>query len=69
MTFASVALSDAIWICREFTTEEPRRSYAEQILPFGLGEEFRITPENWTLTESSREVQLPLFWENRKAHQ
>lgn len=69
MTFASVALSDALWICREFTMEEPHRSYAEQVLPFGLGEEFRITPENWTLTESSQDVQLPLFWKERKTYQ
>jgi hypothetical protein len=66
MTFASVALSDAIWICREFMIEEPRRSYAEQVLPFGLGEEFRITPEDWTLTESSREVHLPVVWKGRE---
>ena len=66
MTFASVALSDAMWICREFAMEQPRRSYAEQVLPFGLGEEFRITPENWTVTESSREVHLPLVWKEQE---
>jgi hypothetical protein len=61
MAFASARLTDAIRICRSLESERPPRPWAEQILPFGLAEELRITPERWTLTESTREVRLPVI--------
>src|SRR5260370_623608 len=43
----------------QLTSERPRRSWPEQVLPFGLAEIQMITPSRWTLTEASREVRLP----------
>ena len=64
MNFASAGLQEAVGACRDLAVEQPSRARAEQVLPFGLAEELRITPENWTLTESSREIRLPVSNEN-----
>ena len=46
-------------VCLRFATEEPRRAWPDQVLPYGLAEMMLITPSGWTLTESSRTVRLP----------
>jgi len=41
------------------STEQQRRLWSEQVLPYGLGEMMLITPSRWSLTETSRDVRLP----------
>jgi hypothetical protein len=69
MNFASAGLSEAVWACHDLAAEQPPRPWADQVLPFGLAEELRITPERWTLTESTHEVRLPVSNENLLHHQ
>lgn len=58
--FASERLALGMTVCLQLATEQPRRSWPEQVLPYGLAELLLITPSRWTLTESSREVRLPV---------
>lgn len=44
-------------ICRGMLSEQPSRSWEEQIVPYALDR--RICPTQWSLTEVSREVRLP----------
>ena len=37
-----------------------RRTWSEQTLPFGLTSFLLVTPGDWTLTENSCDVHLPL---------
>jgi hypothetical protein len=60
MSFASEALSRGIAICRQFATEQPRRPWPEQVLPYGLAHILLVTPQDWSLTESSSEIRLPV---------
>jgi len=46
-------------VCMLLSLESPPRPWAEQVLPYGLAEPLLITPSRWTLTEISRDVQLP----------
>ena len=43
----------------QLATEQPRRPWSEQVLPYGLAEILLITPSRWTLTDASRVVRLP----------
>lgn len=46
-------------VCLRLVAEHGRRSWCEQVLPYGLAYMLSITPTGWTLTESSCEVRLP----------
>jgi hypothetical protein len=59
VAFASERLAQAMSVCLLFSTEQPPRSWVDQVLPYGLDEQLLITPWRWTLTEDSREVWLP----------
>lgn len=59
MACVSERLALGMTVCLQFGMERPRRSWPEQVLPYGLAEMMLITPSRWTLTESSREVRLP----------
>lgn len=59
MRFASAGMALGMTVCLQLARERPRRSWPEQVLPFGLAEILLITPSRWTLTEASREVRLP----------
>ena len=59
MHFASDRMAMGMTVCLQFVTESPRRSWPEQVLPYGLAEMMLVTPSDWTLTEASREVRLP----------
>jgi hypothetical protein len=59
MSFVSERLALAMTVCLMFAMEQPRRSWPEQVLPYGLAHMWLITPSGWTLTELSREVRLP----------
>jgi hypothetical protein len=58
MAFTSERLALGMTVCMQFAMEEPRRQWAEQVLPYGLAELLLITPSRWTLTETSRAVRL-----------
>ena len=58
--FASDRLAMGMNACHRFMAEQPRRPWSEQVLPFGLTSFLLITPSNWTLTDNSRDVHLPL---------
>jgi len=47
-------------VCHALAWERPPRSWPEQVLPYGLATMMSVTPYRWTLTETSREVRLPL---------
>jgi hypothetical protein len=59
MRFASDGLALGMTVCLQLAREQPRRSWPEQVLPFGLAPMWLVTPSGWTLTEVSREVRLP----------
>ncbi|MEW6747467.1 MAG: hypothetical protein AB1486_32450 [Planctomycetota bacterium] len=59
MVFASGRLALGMAVCLQLTTERSRRTWSEQVLPYGLAELMLITPSRWSLTELSREVRLP----------
>lgn len=45
--------------------EDPdSRPWLERVLPYGFAQELLVTPTNWSLEESSREVRLP-GWEKQ----
>ncbi len=60
MAFTNERLALGMTVCLQLTTEQPRRPWSEQVLPYGLGEMMMITPSRWSLTEASREVRLPV---------
>ena len=59
MHFASQGMALGMSVCLHFAMERPKRSWSEQVLPYGLAPLMLITPSDWTLTETSREVRLP----------
>ncbi len=59
MGFVSERLALGMTVCLQLATEQRRRPWSEQVLPYGLAEMLLITPSRWTLTEASREVRLP----------
>ncbi|MEW6742285.1 MAG: hypothetical protein AB1486_05960 [Planctomycetota bacterium] len=59
MVFASGRLALGMAVCLQLTTERSRRTWPEQVLPYGLAELMLITPSRWSLTEASREIRLP----------
>ncbi len=59
MGFVSERLALGMTVCLQFAMEPQRRSWSEQVLPYGVAEMWLITPSRWTLTEASREVRLP----------
>lgn len=59
MGFVSERLALGMTVCLQLAMERPRRSWHEQVFPYGLAEALMITPSRWTLTEASREVRLP----------
>jgi site-specific DNA-cytosine methylase len=59
MSFVSERLAPGMTVCLQLAMEQPRRSWPEQVLPYGLADRWLITPSGWTLTETSREVRLP----------
>ena len=61
MQSASDGLALGMTVCSVFAWERPPRSWPEQVLPYGLATMMLVTPYRWTLTETSREVRLPLF--------
>jgi hypothetical protein len=61
MRFASDGMALGMTVCLLLTSEQSRRSWPEQVLPYGLAELLMITPSRWTLTETSREVRLPVM--------
>jgi len=56
MRAASEGLGLGMATCDRLEGEQPRRSWPEQVLPFGLMP--FVAPTGWTLTESSREIRL-----------
>jgi hypothetical protein len=46
-------------VCRQLARETHSCPWSEQVLPYGLAGQMRITPAGWTLTETTREVRLP----------
>ena len=58
MGFVSEGLALGMTVCLQLALEQPRRTWSQQVLPYGLAELLMITPSKWTLTESSREVRL-----------
>jgi hypothetical protein len=59
MHVASEGMALGMTVCLQFAMEQPRRSWPEQVLPYGLASMMLVTPSGWTLTETSREVRLP----------
>jgi hypothetical protein len=57
---ASDGLALGMTVCSVLAWEWLPRSWSEQVLPYGLATMMLITPYRWTLTETSREVRLPL---------
>jgi hypothetical protein len=55
MVFASERLAIGMMVCRQFSA----RAWSEQVVPYALAGMLLITPSQWTLTESSRQVRLP----------
>jgi hypothetical protein len=60
MRFASEGMAFGMMACRQLAMEHPGRPWSEQVLPYGLASMMLITPSGWTLTETSRDVRLPL---------
>ena len=60
MAFASERLALGMSVSGKLAVEQQGRSWCEQVLPYGLAERLLITPSGWTLTESSRDVRLPV---------
>jgi hypothetical protein len=60
MQFAGDGLALGLTVCSVLAWERPPRSWPEQVLPYGLATMMLVTPYRWTLTETSREVRLPL---------
>jgi hypothetical protein len=60
MRFTIDRMAMGMWTCFGLCTEEPPRPWLEQVLPYGLAGVLLITPSAWTLTETSREVRLPI---------
>jgi hypothetical protein len=60
MDFASEGMALGMMVCRHLVMEDPGRPWSEQVLPYGLGSLMLVTPSGWTLTETSRDVRLPL---------
>lgn len=60
MSFAGGRLALGMQVCWQFSAAEPARPWSEQVVPYGLASRLLITPSRWTLTESSREVRLPV---------
>jgi hypothetical protein len=58
MGFVSERLALGMTVCLQFAMEQPKRSWPEQVLPYGLASMMLVTPSGWTLTEASREVHL-----------
>lgn len=59
--FAAERLAFGMSTSLRLASEVPRRSWSEQVLPYGLAGMLMITPSGWTLTEVSREVRLPAW--------
>lgn len=59
MHFASEGMALGMTVCLQFAMEQPKRSWPEQVLPYGLASMMLVTPAGWTLTGASREVRLP----------
>jgi site-specific DNA-cytosine methylase len=57
MAYASERLALGMSVCLCLSLERPRRSWPEQVLPYGLAKMWLIT-SMWSLPESSREVRL-----------
>jgi hypothetical protein len=60
MAFVSERLASGMTVCLQLAMERPPRRWPEQVLPYSLMINPMITPSGWTLTESSREVRLPV---------
>jgi len=60
MGFSSDRMAIGMRVCRQFSAEQPPRAWSEQVVPYALAGMLLITPSRWTLTESSRQVRLPL---------
>jgi hypothetical protein len=60
LSVASERLALGMTVCQGFAMERLRRTWSEQVLPYGLAETWLITPCGWSLTETSRQVRLPL---------
>lgn len=60
MSFASARLALGMQVCRRFSSQEAAHPWSEQVVPYGLAAGLLITPSRWSLTESSREVHLPV---------
>jgi len=58
MRFASDGMAIGMAVCLRLAAEPRGRSWAEQVLPFGLAQQWLVTPSGWTLTEASRELRL-----------
>ncbi|HPQ70640.1 MAG TPA: hypothetical protein PKW95_16060 [bacterium] len=57
MGYVACRLETGMATCKQLITEQPPRSWVEQIIPYALDR--RICPIQWSLTETSREVRLP----------
>jgi len=61
MSFAIDRLTTGMDVCQELALEQPARSWAEQVLPYGLAGMMLITPSGWTLTERRRRGSIRRF--------
>lgn len=55
MRFASEGLAFGMAVCRDLAADPDR--WAAKVLPYGLAELLGVTPSEWSLTETSREVR------------
>jgi hypothetical protein len=60
MRVASNRMAMGMTVCLGLAAEKPRRSWVEQVLPYGLADMMLVNPSGWTLTEATREVRLPV---------
>jgi len=58
MCFAAERFAVGFAVCDQFMAEHPPRPWSEQVLPFALADILGVTPSDWTLTESSRDVRI-----------
>jgi len=58
MGYTSARMETGMAVCWQLIMENPQSPWYEKVIAFALDR--RITPTQWSLTESSREVRLPM---------
>jgi hypothetical protein len=59
MQFSSERLTLGMSVCRELAPSHDGRPWSDKVLPYGVAQNWSVTPLHWTLTEVSRKVRLP----------